>query len=377
MHLSLISALAASSQMINTSILAASQHRAMEDDPVSQSQFLEHFVPPGPTDLGISLSHLSSPTVVQSSSPNPSRADGFQARGPHPAASTPLPATFAEICQIQTSTVHPLPALCTASSPGISGGGKVGSDWDNLDISSSGFLPRASRLLQAQGIASNNKNHPSSWIAPGCYPTAFDMGQIGRVSPQAFYQGMEAKPTRVDPSAFSGNMSACLGDMMDALTRGNQSVWDGRHAGGSGSTFRSHSSLSGDRCSSSTRCSANRCQSSMSISHGDNSVSGTTLGERPHSKASSFGGSIAHGRMWGSSMADGVGVGVIPSARSLHPVPPLNGSDGRSGPTSRFIPTLGRLELQGGTTSNCTLGSPALLSKTKLQPIMSVEVNFS
>ena len=376
-------------QSINTSILAASRHRVMEDDPVSQSQFLEHFVPSGPTDLGISsLSHPSPAPNATSTmgvsmaaaasanemySTSPSRAeDTPQARGPHPSASTPLPATFAEICQIPTSTVRrPPPAVIVASGGSweIPRAGDVGP--------SSRYIPGTSRALHAESSPTGDKtstsNDNSAWLAPGSKPT-YSAALFGSVSSgMRGHLRRDPRPTRVDPRSFSGNMSACLGDMMDALTVAgatqSSAITAGRVA------YRSQSSLAIDTGSSNPISGGTfRSHSSLDISEGNRLSGGSSRrntsgsGVFPHPKALSFGG-FSSGDEFGRVQG-----GVTDGSREGPPLSSLGGAGSKSGPTSRFSPLPGRSEPRGEGAASPMLGSPALLSKTKLQPIMSSEV---
>ena len=311
-------------QSISTSILAASQHRVMVDDPVSQSQFLQHFVPSGPSDLGMAaVAHgrdTSSSAVAAAATtggePGPSgRREGELSRTG--LSFSPLPATFEELCRIQTSThVSTDPADPKAVVPVPTDGparhATTTLSGQSQALSRAAFVPGGTAAVAQQQASSSTT---PSWRSP--------------------------KP-KVSPSDFSGNMSACLGDMMEALMGGRQALSRAGLSGPAASTSRSLSSLSGG--------------------------GGWGGAHQPSARGSPHPEAMASSLDSGSSWRDaGRGRGGAVSSS------PLGWSSGKG------VQHSGRSGRGGGYDRSATLpvlGSPALLAKTKLEPIMSSAVSL-
>lgn len=304
-------------QSISTSILAASQHRVMVDDPVSQSQFLQHFVPSGPSDLGMPTAHgahTSSTTAAamgDGSIPSGSKEGEFSRAV---SSFSPLPATFEELCQIQTSTVHRPKVMTDSANFGTTDGpaSHIAALGGQLALSRAAFVP---------GGAAAQASTAPSWRSP--------------------------KP-KVTPSAFSGNMSACLGDMMEALTGGRQALFTAGFSGPDASTSRSLSSLSGGG-GWGARAEGRGRQPPARGSPNPEATSPIDSGSNEKSWSEGW-----HGRRGAASSSP---LGWSSAKAAQH-----SGSSGQGGSHDR-------------SATMPVLGSPALLTKTKLEPIMSPAVS--
>ncbi|GAX83109.1 hypothetical protein CEUSTIGMA_g10535.t1 [Chlamydomonas eustigma] len=296
---------------ISTNIMSASQHRTMENDPTSQTQFLEHFVPLGPSDLGLEVKRFTTasayatqdtpdshpvgsqqpsldlevesvassiPLKIASASTNMSRAAGT------------LPATFLDICKIGTATVEGEASAAKAAAHAARAAQKK------------------KEMIEASVMSGEPAHH-----APG----------TKLLKPTWSHH---RAPNSVAPELFTGSMQATLGDMLESLSGSRQQV----------------------------------------LGNGGGLTGGTSNWSIPaiHSEAS-----IPSGLTKESSLM---------STQSTASLPSLQGS----WPTSEaaIIPG-GKKSVAGGTRSRFfrlkaasapMLSSPALMSKTKLQPILSI-----
>ena len=233
---------------------------------------------------------------------------------------SPLPATFEELCQIQTAThVGTDPADSKAVVP-IPTGGPARHATTTLSgqsaLSRAAFVPGVAAAAQQQASSST----APSWRSP--------------------------KP-KVSPSDFSGNMSACLGDMMEALMGGRQALSRAGLSGPAPPTSRSLSSLSGGGGWGGARAMAGS-------------------GDQPSARGSPHPEAVASSLNSGSSWRDG-GRGRGGTVSSS----PLGWSSGKGAQHGGS----GRGGSYDRSATLPVLGSPALLAKTKLEPIMSSAVS--
>ena len=235
---------------------------------------------------------------------------------------SPLPATFEELCHIQTSThISTNPADSKAVVP----------------IPTDGTARHTTTALSGQSALSR------AAFVPGGAAAAAQQQASSSTAPS----WRSSKP-KVSPSDFSGNMSACLGDMMEALMGGRQALSRAGLSGPAPPTSRSLSSLSGGGGWGGARAMAGS-------------------GDQPSARGSPHPEAVASSLDSGTSWRDG-GRGRGGAVSSS----PLGWSSGKGVQHG----SSGRGSSNDRIATLPVLGSPALFAKTKLEPIMSSAVSL-
>ena len=385
-------------QAVNTSILAASQHRVMEEDPAFQSQFLEHYIPPGPGDLGVKLPSIAALAASSGGFANPGSGSGgsggaggrrsdvigdAKATSPGPSGSpqaptssspqalTPLPRTFDELCdQVQTTTVRSGGGGGGAYGAGTSGGttaakgllsGAVSPAFGVVQYGGQyrpapGTLPQYGHLAHHGQSPEPGENPSSGLTFPIPLPQSWRIppavgvrkGGLGGGSKSANGSqggGSHALPG-MSPASFAGSMSACLGDMMESLVSSGRNTVLSFSPGGAG-TISGSASPGGSYSRGSPLPSL-----SLSGQKSAESSSGGPPGGDWRQVDSASGRMVPH-----------PAAAPVPFGSSSAPTQSLHHHNHRGGGAH-------------GSSPSPLLDSPLLLSKTKFQPIMSPSVGL-